>query len=142
MTLLLLKAVDRQRVNVCSANIPGPRRPLFLGGARVLEVVPILPLIGRVSLGVGAVSYDGAFTIGITADRDAFPDLDTFVGGMRHELSALREVGSEDPRPRVARVASDQRRAERDAWSVDVGQVPITASLGRPTGRVTPRSRR
>jgi diacylglycerol O-acyltransferase len=89
-TWLVFKAVDRQRVNVCSANVPGPREPRFLAGSRVLEVLPILPLIGRVSLGVGAVSYAGAFTIGVTADRDRFPDLDTFVAGMEQELAALR----------------------------------------------------
>jgi diacylglycerol O-acyltransferase len=89
-TWLVLKAVDRQRVNVCSANIPGPRTPRFLLGSRVLEVAPILPLIGTVSLGVGAISYAGAVMIGITADRDAFPDLDVFMRGMRQELDALR----------------------------------------------------
>ena len=89
-TMLLLMAVNRQRVNVCSANIPGPKAPLSLAGSRALEVVPILPLIGRVSLGVGAVSYAGAFTIGVTADRQAFPDLDTFVTGMQRELEAIR----------------------------------------------------
>ena len=89
-TLLLLKAVDRQRVNICSANVPGPRRQRFLGGSRVLEVVPILPLIGRVSLGVGAIPYAGAFTIGITADRDRYPDLDAFMAGMEQELIGLR----------------------------------------------------
>jgi WS/DGAT/MGAT family acyltransferase len=90
-TWLVIKAVDRQRVNVCSANIPGPHRPVFLLGSRALEILPILPLIGRVSLGVGAVSYAGSFTIGVTADRDAFPDLDVFVEGMKRELNALRQ---------------------------------------------------
>jgi hypothetical protein len=89
-TRLMLMAVDRQRVNVCSADIPGPRTPLFLAGSEALEVVPILPLIGRVSLGVGAVSYAGAFTIGVTADHDRFPDLDAFVAGMEGELDSLR----------------------------------------------------
>jgi diacylglycerol O-acyltransferase len=88
-TWLVFKAVAQQRVNVCSANVPGPRSARFLAGARVLEVVPILPLIGSVSLGVGAVSYAGAFTIGVTADRDRFPDLDAFVEGMRRELEVL-----------------------------------------------------
>jgi hypothetical protein len=48
-------------------------------------------------LGVGAVSYAGAFTIGVTADRDAFPDLDGFVTGMEQELEALRTT-----RPKAA----------------------------------------
>jgi WS/DGAT/MGAT family acyltransferase len=91
-TRLMLMAVNRQRVSVCSANIPGPKAPLGFTGSRVLEVVPILPLIGRVSLGVGAISYAGAFTIGVTADREPFPDLETFVTGMRRELEALKAL--------------------------------------------------
>ena len=75
---LLLMAVMRQRVNVTSASIPGPKMPLYLAGARVLEVFPVLPLIANEPLGVGALSYAGALTIGITADRDAFPDVDVF----------------------------------------------------------------
>jgi diacylglycerol O-acyltransferase / wax synthase len=87
--LLLLKAVMRQRVNVTSASIPGPEAPLDLAGARVLEVFPVLPLIANEPLGVGALSYAGSFTIGVVADRDAYPDLDTFAVGMREELHAL-----------------------------------------------------
>ena len=96
MTRLMLKAVNRQRVHACSASIPGPRRPLYLAGARVLEVMPVLPLIGRVALGVGAISYAGSFTIGITADRDGFPDLDVLVSGIRAELDTI--LGSGHPR--------------------------------------------
>jgi diacylglycerol O-acyltransferase len=86
---LLLMAVMRQRVNVTSASIPGPKMPLYLAGARVLEVFPVLPLIANEPLGVGALSYAGALTIGIAADRDAYPDLDVFAAGVRDELHAL-----------------------------------------------------
>jgi hypothetical protein len=87
--LLLLKAVIRQRVNVTSASIPGPEVPLYLAGARVLEVFPVLPLIANEPLGVGALSYAGTLNIGVVADRDAFPDLDVFAAGAREELHAL-----------------------------------------------------
>jgi diacylglycerol O-acyltransferase / wax synthase len=86
---LLLKAVIRQRVNVTSASIPGPKVPLYLAGARVLEVFPLLPLIGNEPLGVGALSYAGTFTIGVVADRDTVPDIDVFAAGVREELHAL-----------------------------------------------------
>jgi WS/DGAT/MGAT family acyltransferase len=85
---LLLKAAMRQRVNVTSASIPGPTMPLYLAGARVLEVFPVLPLIANEPLGVGALSYAGGFNIGVVADRDAYPDLDVFAG-VREELHAL-----------------------------------------------------
>jgi diacylglycerol O-acyltransferase / wax synthase len=86
---LMLFAVMRQRVNVTTASIPGPTVPLYLTGARVLEVFPVLPLIANEPLGVGALSYAGAFNIGVAADRDAYPDLDVFVAGAREELDTL-----------------------------------------------------
>ena len=86
---VLMFAVMRQRVNVTTASIPGPEVALYLAGARVLEVFPVLPLIANEPLGVGALSYAGAFSIGIVADQDAYPDLDVFVAGARKELEAL-----------------------------------------------------
>jgi diacylglycerol O-acyltransferase / wax synthase len=86
---LMLVAVMRQRVNVTTASIPGPAVPLYLTGARVLEVFPVLPLIANEPLGVGALSYAGAFNIGVVADQDAYPDLDVFVTGARKVLDAL-----------------------------------------------------
>lgn len=86
---LMLMLVMRQRVNLMSANIPGPRVPLYLAGARVLEIFPVLPLIANEPLGVGALSYAGALTIGIAADRDAYPDLDVLAAALRNELHAL-----------------------------------------------------
>jgi hypothetical protein len=85
----MLFAVMRQRVNVTTASIPGPTMPLYLCGARVLEVFPVLPLIANEPLGVGALSYAGQFTIGVVADRDAYPDLDVFVAGAREQLQTL-----------------------------------------------------
>ncbi|HEX5904270.1 MAG TPA: WS/DGAT domain-containing protein, partial [Actinomycetota bacterium] len=86
---LMLFGVMHQRVNVTTASIPGPEVPLYLCGARVLEVFPVLPLIANEPLGVGALSYAGALSIGIVADRDAYPDLDVLVAGAREELELL-----------------------------------------------------
>jgi WS/DGAT/MGAT family acyltransferase len=86
---LALAAVIRQRVNIGTASVPGSPRPAYLAGARLLEVFPLLALVGNVPLSVGAVSYAGTLGIGVTADRDAFPDFDVFVAGVREELAAL-----------------------------------------------------
>jgi diacylglycerol O-acyltransferase len=86
---LLLLAVMRQRVNATTTDIPGPEASLYLAGARMLEVFPLLPLIANEPLGVGALSYAGTFDVGVVADRDAYPDLDAFAAGMRDELHAL-----------------------------------------------------
>ena len=87
----MLKLIKRQRVNVTSANLPGPEMPLYFAGARLLEVFPLLPLIGNVSLAVGALSYAGQFNIMVVADRDAHPDIEIFAARVRDELRALAE---------------------------------------------------
>ncbi len=46
----LLTFLDRHPVSVTTADIPGPPAPMYLAGARLLEVFPLLPLIGKVSL--------------------------------------------------------------------------------------------
>jgi diacylglycerol O-acyltransferase / wax synthase len=102
---LMLFVVMRQRVNVTTASIPGPTVPLYLTGARVLEVFPVLPLIANEPLGVGALSYAGAFNIGVVADRDAYPDLDVFVAGAREELDRLGVTAHRAP-PGTARTMS------------------------------------
>lgn len=108
VTRFLLKAIDRQRVNVETADIAGPPLPLYLAGARVLDVFPVLNLIAKISLGVGALSYAGMFNIGIVADSTSCPDIDVLVAGMRDELDVLAgsrsAVASREPEPEEALV--------------------------------------
>jgi diacylglycerol O-acyltransferase / wax synthase len=86
---VLLKVLDRYPVNVTTADVPGPQTPLYLAGARLLEVFPLLPLMSTVSLGIGALSYAGQFNIMAIADHDACPDLNVFAASAKDELRAL-----------------------------------------------------
>jgi diacylglycerol O-acyltransferase len=109
---LVLKAVIRQRVNVTSASVPGPRHALRLAGAEILELFPVINLMGNQPLGVGAISYRGQLDIAITADRDTFPDLEVLAEGMRSTLEALgietgREVALPEDLSRFAEVGAD-----------------------------------
>jgi WS/DGAT/MGAT family acyltransferase len=79
----------RYPVNVVTADVPGPREPVHLAGAPLLEVFPLLNQLGNQTLGVGALSYGDRFGILAVADRDAVPDLGLFAGGVREELRAL-----------------------------------------------------
>jgi diacylglycerol O-acyltransferase len=84
-----LKLLNRQRVNVTSADIAGPELPLYFAGARLLEVFPMVQLIGKVSLAVGAMSYAGQFNLMAIADNDAYPDIDVFAASAEDELRAI-----------------------------------------------------
>jgi WS/DGAT C-terminal domain len=69
----VLAVMSHQRVNLASADVPGPQQPLYLAGARLLEVFPVLPLMAKTTLGVGALSYAGQFNIMAVADQDTCP---------------------------------------------------------------------
>ena len=67
----------------------GPPLPVHFAGARLLQIFPILPLMGNDPLGVGAMSYAGRLYIAATADADVFPDLDIFTTALEGELRSL-----------------------------------------------------
>jgi diacylglycerol O-acyltransferase / wax synthase len=85
-----LRLMARQRwANVYVANVPGPPVPLYLAGAALLELFPVVPLTGNLTLGVGALSYAGQFTITAVADRDSCRDVEVFADGVRNALRSL-----------------------------------------------------
>jgi diacylglycerol O-acyltransferase / wax synthase len=87
-----LRLAARQRVmSTYAANVPGPPVPLYLAGAPLLEVFPVVPLLGNISVGVGALSYAGQFNLTAVADRETCPDLEVFVEGARRSLDALAD---------------------------------------------------
>lgn len=80
----------RQRsVNLVVTNAPGPPAPLYLAGARLLEVFPMMPTMGNLTLVVAALSYDGQLNLTASADRDGCPDVEVFARGVRGALDDL-----------------------------------------------------
>lgn len=80
----------RQRaVNVRVTNVAGPPVPVYIFGARILAILPILRLFGNVGLALCAFSYAGQVHLVVTADADRFPDLDVLVAGMEQDWQAL-----------------------------------------------------
>jgi diacylglycerol O-acyltransferase len=87
----MLNLVVRQRINVVSADLPGPPQPMYLAGAQLLELFPLVNLLGNETLGVGALSYADQFNIMAVADADTHPDLDILAAGMQAAFSAFAE---------------------------------------------------
>jgi diacylglycerol O-acyltransferase len=88
----LLLLVKRQRVNVASTDIVGPEVPLYLAGARLLEVFPMVQLLATVTLAIGGMSYAGQFSAMVVADAQSYPDIDIFTRRAQEELRILAEV--------------------------------------------------
>jgi diacylglycerol O-acyltransferase / wax synthase len=80
----------RQRsVNLVVTNVAGPPVPLYLAGARLLELFPMMPVMGNLTLVVGVLSYAGQLNLTAAADRDGCPDVEVFAQGMRSALDDL-----------------------------------------------------
>jgi len=80
----------RQRsVNLVVTNIAGPPVPLYLVGARVLELFPMMPVMGNLTLVVAVLSYAGQLNLTAVADHAHCPDVEVFAQGVRSTLNAL-----------------------------------------------------
>ena len=87
---LWYRLFPRQRsVNLVVTNAPGPPVPLYLAGARLLEVFPMMPTMGNLTLVVGVLSYGGQLNFTAAADGDGCPDLEVFAQGVRATLDDL-----------------------------------------------------
>jgi WS/DGAT/MGAT family acyltransferase len=85
----LASQFSSQVYNVLVTNVPGPARPLYAMGARMLDMYPVAPLAGGQAVSVGITSYDGGMHYGLTADRDAVPDVDVLADAMTDALAEL-----------------------------------------------------
>jgi len=78
-------------LNTFITNVPGPPAPLYLAGARLLEVFPVLAITGNMALGVAVMSYAGQLNLTAVADRDRCPDVEVFAEGVRQALDELAQ---------------------------------------------------
>ncbi|PRY51830.1 WS/DGAT/MGAT family acyltransferase [Geodermatophilus tzadiensis] len=85
------RGLSRRLFNLVVTNVPGPQVPLYAAGARMLEVFPVVPLLGGQGLAVGMTSYDGHVYVGLNADRDGVGDVDVLADLVEQEVAALTE---------------------------------------------------
>jgi hypothetical protein len=81
------------RVSLFVTDVAGPPAPLWLAGARLLEAVPVAPLVQNVGLGIAALSYAGELVISVQADGSV-TDLDLLADGIATSFTLLREAAA------------------------------------------------
>jgi diacylglycerol O-acyltransferase len=85
-------------------NVPGPREPVFLAGARVDGLVGWVPRAGDMGFGVSIFSYAGEVTVGFSTDAHLIPDPDRLRELVLEEVGLLLRGG--DPQPGDAGAAT------------------------------------
>jgi len=83
---------SRRLFNVVVTNVPGPQFPLYAGGAKLLEMFPVVPLAKGQAVSIGLTSYNGGVFYGLNADRDAMGDVDVLGALLEESLTVLLET--------------------------------------------------
>ena len=104
-------------VNIVATNIPGPQFPFYTGGAKLIDVWPFVSIYHSLGLNIAIVSYNGAVSFGLLADRDLVPDLDAFARHLEQTVadysdSAMATV-KKTPRSGSRAARSRQQPAEK-----------------------------
>jgi diacylglycerol O-acyltransferase / wax synthase len=79
----------RPPLNLVISNVPGPRLPLFIAGARLEAHYPVSAIVDGVGLNMTVMSYLDHVDFGIVADRDQLPDVWPLLDASRRELDLL-----------------------------------------------------
>jgi len=101
----------RPPFNLVVTNVPGPSSQLFLGGARLLNLFGMAPVIDGLGLILVVTSYSSHLTISATAAKNLVPDIDNLLAGLRSSYRELSRAVS--GRPRVARRAKKNPSGRR-----------------------------
>ncbi|MEM9057887.1 MAG: WS/DGAT domain-containing protein, partial [Pseudomonadota bacterium] len=89
--------------NVIISNVPGPRKTLYFGGAKMLANYPLSVLVDGQALNITVVSYMDAVDFGLMACREAVPDV--------NHLAALIGSAFGDLESAIAKSAEREARA-------------------------------
>jgi hypothetical protein len=91
----LYRAAMRLRTyNLIITNVPGPSFPLYMLGAPMQAIYPMVPLMQNQNLGLALFSYAGGLHWGFNADWESFPDVHEFVEDLRVSFAEYKELAA------------------------------------------------
>jgi len=92
----LYKAAMRLRTyNLVITNVPGPPFPLYMLGAQMKAIFPMVPLMQNQNVGIALFSYSGALHWGFNADWESFPDIHDFVEDLVTSFAEYKALAAE-----------------------------------------------
>ena len=107
-------ATDLHPYNLIVTNVPGPRFPLYLLGARLAEIYPHLPLFAHQGLGIAALSYCDRIGLGLVADYERVPALGPLEDALAASFAELQDAARGMPLRPVARRRRRSAAAARE----------------------------
>lgn len=88
----LVQRIFGSKATAVVTNVPGPRQPLFLGGACIEDILFWVPQSGRLGIGISILSYHQRVRLGIATDAGLVPDPHVIAAAFDDELAAMRAL--------------------------------------------------
>jgi diacylglycerol O-acyltransferase len=86
---VMLRAASPGAFNLSVSIIPGSRRPLYMLGARLDEIYPVVPIVENQALSIGMLRYHRHLHFGLYANPDALPQVTRLPALLAQETQAL-----------------------------------------------------
>ena len=80
-----------KKATAVMTNVPGPKQPLFMSGAKVKQQMFWVPQSGDIGIGISILSYNGTVQFGVITDQRLVPDPDHLVSHFQPELQKLMD---------------------------------------------------
>jgi diacylglycerol O-acyltransferase / wax synthase len=136
-----MRIADRTNppVNLVISNVPGPRHPLYMGGAMLKHYIPVSTVAEGQGLNITVQSYLDTLDFGLVSCRELVPDLWDLVDLCVDEVDVLFEATgldrpSEAGRRRTARRAAPAGRAKAGGAAATSKPTRSRTSAARATG--------
>jgi len=78
-----------KKASAVMTNVPGPSGPIYLGGARMAEMMFWVPQSGQIGIGVSILSYNNRVHFGLVADQKLVADPEAIIGRFAGEFEKL-----------------------------------------------------
>lgn len=138
--LRLAMRMPQRNIVTVTTNVPGPRRPLYLLGRRLVEILPYVPIAYRLRTGISIFTYGGQVTFGVTGDAAGAPEVERLAAAIEAEVRALlaayRPAASSaaptaDAAPTA--VSAAPKKAPRKRTPAGKSSAPKVSTPTRPT---------
>ncbi|MCW2846807.1 MAG: Diacylglycerol O-acyltransferase [Marmoricola sp.] len=90
--MLRMQGIIRPPFNLIISNVPGPKKPMYLNGARMTGTYPLSIPINGMALNITCNSYAGDMDFGLTGCRRSVPHLQRLLTHLDDELGALEKA--------------------------------------------------
>ncbi len=90
--MLRLHGIVRPPFNLIISNVPGPKKTMYLNGAKMTGSYPLSIPINGMALNITCNSYADDMDFGLTGCRRSVPHLQRLLGHLDDELAALEKA--------------------------------------------------